>query len=401
MLQGNTGNQGQLAILQGQLSGLRQHFSQWQAALAQLELSQAQSGNPLQIVQLARPIGSPVRPNIQLNTAGGLLAGLALGIVLVLLYERFDTRVRNPDEVTRLLQWPVLATIWRFKSSSAKDVIDPAGKNINVESYRILRTNIGFSSIGKPFRSLIVTSPLAGNGKSTIAANLAIFMARAGKSTLLIDADLRHPAQNRLFSLSSGMMGFSNAVVAFNQPEAPGLPRTHEYDAQTVIPRRQPRLIAASFSLEPFVHKVDIPNLWVMPSGPLPPNPPELLEAHDFQGFLAVILKSGIEVVIFDTPPLLGLSDASILASKVDGALVVVDMRRATKSKLRQTKVILSQTGVHVLGCVANKLRLKGSDRTYNYYAGNQPGREIATSNGHMSAGLVAPARTDQRSGGN
>ncbi len=368
-LQAKVGNQGQIVPLQAQLSGLQQRYSQWQTALAQLELTQAESGNPLRVVQPAQPATSPVKPNILLQTAVGLLVGLLLGMVLVLLFERLDTRVRSPEEIAKLLAWPVLATIWRANSSKPEDVINPLGDNVNVEPFRMLRTNIGFSNLDKRLHSMIVTSAQQGDGKSAIAANLAIFTASAGKSTLLIDADLRDPTQHTFFKLRPyKTSGLSNAVL-----QSQGRPTT------------------TNLSLEPFVHAVGIPNLWVMPSGPLPPNPSEFLESKVMQHFLTVIANCGFEVVIFDTPSLLGLSDASILASKVDGALIVIDTTRATKEKLKQVKAALSQTGVYVLGCVANKLRYNPSENAYYYYMEDQDNGEKSTKNGHMPTVPVPP----------
>jgi len=401
-LQAKGRNQGQIALLQAQLNGLQQHFNQWQTALAQLELAQAQSGNPLQVVQSAQPATSPTRPSILLTTGAGLLVGLLLGVLLALLYERLDTRVRTPEEIPQLLEWPVLATIWRASSSKREDVINPTGNNVNVEPFRILRTNIGFSSIDKPLRSLIVTSAIPGEGKSLIAANLAIFMARAGKNTLLIDADLRRPTQHVLFNLSSDKSGLSNAVLSFsmsgvpNTPSMPGVPNTpyfQQFIASASTAQMPVVPTPASQPLAPFVHSVGIPNLWVMPSGPLPPNPSEFLESKVMQRFFAVIADCGIEVVIFDTAPLLGLSDTSILASKVDGALVVVDTTRATKEKLKQVKPVLAQTGVHVLGCVVNKLKHKRSDSSYYYYyhTEDQNSGEKSARNGHMPSVPATP----------
>ena len=394
-LQAKGGNQGQVALLQSQLSGLQQRSSQWQTALVQLELTQAQSGNPLQVVQPAQPATSPVRPNIPLYTGVGLLVGLLLGVLLAILYERLDTRVRTPEGITQLLAWPVLATIWRVRSSKTEDVINPAGRNINIEPFRILRTNIGFSSLDKPLRSLVITSAQQGDGKSVIAANLAIFMARAGKSTLLIDADLHRPSQHALFNLSPNKLGLSNAVLASSMPGVPNTPSYHQFFANTSTLQPQGGPTTTTLSLGPFVHPVGIPNLWVMPSGPLPPNPSELFESKVMQRFFTVIANCGIEVVIFDTPPLLGLSDASILASKVDGALIVIDTTRATKEKLKQAKAVLSQTGVHVLGCVANKLKHKRSDSTYYYFTEDQNSGEKSTGNGHMPSVPTTPMRAE------
>ncbi len=398
-LQAKGGNQAQVAPLQAQLAALQQKYSQWQSALVQLLLTQAQSGNtPLRLVQPAQPADSPVRANTLLYTAGGLLVGLLLGMLLALLYERLDTRVRTPEELTQLLDWPVLATIWRAGSSNPVDVINPTGDNVNVEPYRILRTNIGFANLDKPLRSLVVTSALPQDGKSVNAANLAIFMAKTGKNTLLIDADLRSPVQHMLFNLPPTALGLSNAVLAFSMPNVPIPPSYHQF----AVNASQGGPATSNLSLEPFVHPVGIPNLWVMPSGPLPPNPSEFLESKAMQRLLGAIANCGSEVVIFDTPPLLGLSDASILASKVDGALVVVDTTRATKKKLKQMKAALSQTGVHVLGCVANKLRHKRNDSAYYYQYGEaQESREKSARNGLMpsvpTAAVIAEPSSEQK----
>ncbi len=419
-LQVKGGNQGQAALLHVQLSGLQQHYSQWQTALAQLELTQAQSGDFLQVAQPAQMTTSPVRPNILLNIGIGLPAGLLLGILLALLYERLDTRVRTSEALSQLLEWPVLAAVWRARSSNKEDVVNPKGQDVNAEPYRILRTNIGFSSVDKPLHSLMVTSAMPRDGKSVIAANLAIFMAKAGKQTLLIDADLRRPSQHTLFGLSGDKMGLSNAILAFSMPSVPNTP-TYHMPRVPKSPTFQQSLATTSQGLEvltttnvslgPFVHSVDIPNLWVMPTGPLPPNPSELLDSKAMQHFLSVIENCGVEVVIFDTPPLLGISDASIMASKVDGALVVVDITRATKGKLKQVKAVLAQTGVHVIGCVANKQRHSRKDIAYSsyyYYRTEEQNRgETPTRNEHIptvpvtSSQPVSPSSFERRTNSN
>lgn len=389
-LQATGGNQEQKVHLQAQLSGLQQRYSQWQAALAQLELTQAESGNPLRVVQPAQPATKPVRPNTLLNTGVGLLVGLLLGMLLAVLYERADTRVRTPERITQLLKWPVLATIWRASSLSPEDMINPAAQNVNVEPFRILRTNIGFSSLDKPLHTMIVTSAQRGDGKSAIAANLAMFMASAGKSTLLIDADLRHPVQHTFFRLPPNKWGLSNAVLALNMPNKPRTPSSHQFIMKTSSVQSQGGPTTTNLSLEPFIHAVGISNLRVMPSGPLLPNPSEFLGSKVMQRFLTMIASCGAEVVIIDTPPLLGLSDTSILASKVDGALIVVDTTRATKEKLKQMKTVLLQTGVYVLGCVANKFPYRHSENTF-YYTEDQESGEKFTRNGHMPAVPTTP----------
>ena len=340
----------------------------------------SQTGSFLFLAQPAQPPLKPVQPNILLNTAAGLLAGLLLGIALTLLFEQSDTHVRTPEALTQLLGLPVLATISQAEPKEA--VVNPTGHNANVESFRILRTNLGFSAINKPLHTLIVTSASPCDGKTVIAANLAIFMARAGKNTLLIDADLRHPTLHELFSLPAQAMGFSNAILAFSTPSAPDM-LAYQQPLTPTTPSLSNALPATRVSLDPFFHAVDIPNLYVMPSGPLPPNPPELLDSKAMQRLLTALGSCGSEVVIFDTPSLLGLSDASILASKADGTIVVVDITRAKKGHLKQLKAILEQAGANVLGCVVNKQRRSHDHAIYSYYyaayeqtSSNSPGRK-------------------------
>ncbi len=365
-LQARGGNQGQLVVLQAQLSSLQQHYTQWQTVLAQLELTQAENGDFIRVAQAAQPGYSPVRPNILLNTGAGLFVGLFLGMLLAIVFEQVDTRVRNADMLSQLLDWPVLATIWLTRQVKKGVMINPQERDPNVESYRILRTNVGFSGIDKPIHSIMVTSAMPGDGKSTVAANLAIYMAKAGKNTLLIDGDLRRPTQHELFDLSAEKKGLSNAVLTFSAPAA-AYPPSGQFAVPISPVRSATTSDAANVSLEPFMHAVGIPNLRVMPSGPLPPNPSELLDSKAMQRLFHALTNCGAEVVIFDAPPIRGLSDTSILASKVDGTILVVDVSRANKNHLKQVKTLITQAGAHVLGCVINKQRISRHDTSYSY----------------------------------
>src|SRR5258708_168943 len=341
-LQANGGNQAQVDVLQAQLSGLQQQYSQWQSTLAQLVSTEAQNVDFLRIVQTAQPGLRPVTPNTLLNMGAGLMIGLSLGLLLAVLIEQLDTRVRTPEALIELLDWPVLATILYARSKENLVSLD-TGRTINSESYRILRTGIGFSGIDKPLHSLIVTSALPLDGKTTIAANLAIFMAKVGKTTLLIDADLRNPKLHKLFGISLSKSGLSNAVLAFSMP-------------------------TTTKTLDSFIHSISIPNLWVIPSGPLPPNPSELLDSKAMQRFLAVIADAEFEIVIFNTPPFPGLSLTSILVSTFDRYLFVADIIRANKQHLKQAKALLAQANANVIGSVVNKQRRRPQDAAYPYY---------------------------------
>jgi tyrosine-protein kinase len=370
-LQAGNGSTTKLTSLKVQLNSLQLHYNQLQTAQTQLEMTNAQNDNFIRVAQPAQAPLKPALPNKPLNIGIGLLAGLIMGITLALLFEQLDTHIRTPDAITQLLGWPVLASIMR--AASGEEIVNPTGHNINVEQYRILRTNIGFSAIDKPLKTILVTSSTPQEGKSTIAANLAIFMARAGKKTLLIDADLRRPTQQKIFGLPAYAMGFTSAVLTCSTSDTLPLSANHQPFTPSLSPMPQSSSNGkGATSLDAFVHTVNIPNLGVMPCGPIPPNPSELLDSQAMQRFFTILDNSAAEVTIIDSPPLLGLSDASILSSKVDGTLVVVDVTHAKKGHLKQLKAILEQAGANVIGCVINKHR-RDRDRSiysaYYYYA--------------------------------
>jgi capsular exopolysaccharide synthesis family protein len=339
----------QIVGLQDQSNRLQEHGDQMQPILTQMEITNAQSHDFLHLAQPAQTAQSPVRPKLLLNTVLGLMTGLALGLSLAILIEQSSTHVRAPDEIAQLLNLPILATVWyaeHAKNTQARQV-NARMNSINAASYRILRINIGFLTIDRTVRSLVVTSPMAYDGKSTIASNLALFMAKAGKKTLLIDADLYHPVLHEKFYLEKDAKGLSDAILAYSQ---------------------RPSKASASVSLDPYIHAVSAEKLYVMPAGLLPPNPSELLDSTAMDTILAIAMNSDIEMIILDAPPLLGLADASIIASKVDGTIVVADATRVKRKNLQQVKAQLAQTGAYVLGCVINKQHLKSQDIPYNYY---------------------------------
>lgn len=350
--------------------------------LARQQLDTTQQSNLL-LVQAAQPNPTPVQPNLRLNTLIGFVTGLLLGCLSAALLELLDKRVRAPEALTKLLNWPVLATIWQ-ESSQKEDAFHPTEHERNCESYSILRTGIKFATVNKPLRSLMVTSASPGEGKSMIASNLAICMAKAGKNTLLIDADLHHPTLHEKFSLPADKMGLSNAVLALSMPTAMQVPTQLPFSSTSQF---QPVDIptAPQFSLEPYAHAVDIPNLWVMPSGPLPPHPSELLDSKAMERLFEVLASCDFDMAIFDTPHLLGLSDARILASRVDGVLVVVDVARDQKKALEQVKALLAFSGAYVPGCVVNIQRRNRYTRAFFYYDGYYEIDEQHIGNNHKT----------------
>lgn len=327
---------------------------------------QGTTQSTLVVIQNASPALRPIRPNILLNTGGGLLAGLLAGVLLAVVLERLAMGLLTPENITQLLNWPVIGTIWYTSSKRQEDVINPKRPDPNVESCRMLCTSIRFAVADKSVPLLMVTSALPGEGKSTIAANLAIFMARTGKNTLLIDANIYHPMVQKLFNLLPESEGLSHAILAYSSIQnVPKLLAQRSDQPHTELASQGDS--STEPSIESFMHSVSIPNLWVMPSGPFMPNLPELLDSEPMQKLLKVITKSGMDFVIFDAPALLSASNASTLASEVDGVLVVVDMKSADKGHLEQMKDLLARTQARVLGCIANKQRHNPKDTAVYY----------------------------------
>ncbi|GCF10414.1 hypothetical protein KDI_39780 [Dictyobacter arantiisoli] len=340
--------------LENQLIMLQQHNSQWQSALSQLDVTQTQSSDFLLIVQAAQPATEPIQPDIWLNTGGGLGVGCLLGCLLIIIVDYLDQRVRNINDIQRLVDWPLLAMIWDI----AEQKHHPQSSDVNGEAYRSLRTSVTFVANTSQLRTFLVTSAFQDEGKSTIAANLAIYMAMAGKNTLLIDADLRSPVLHEKFGLEADKPGFSNALLACTMfANRASLPHAHPIN-----------LVPPIISLNPFIHTVNIPNLRVMPSGPLPPNPSELLASKAMQRFLQLLDHYGAEIIVFDSTPLLGLSEATTLAHKIDGTIVVIDTKQIHQAQLRQAHTILTQANAHVIGCVLNKQKIGRSAAHSSYY---------------------------------
>ncbi|MDJ0351056.1 polysaccharide biosynthesis tyrosine autokinase [Cryobacterium sp. PH29-G1] len=276
----------------------------------------------------------PVSPNVPLNIALGALVGLALGVGIAVLRETLETRIRNTRDVEQLTDLPILGGI--VFDPKAKDrplIVHVDPRSPRAESFRTLRTNLQYLDVGRTDRSFVITSSIESEGKSTTGANLAIALADAGSRVLLVDADLRRPKIADYMDLE-GSVGLTDVLVG-------------RADLADVI---QPWGKA---------------QLFVLPAGHVPPNPSELLGSTRMTQLIAEFNRA-FDVVIFDSPPLLPVTDAAILAKSVGGALIVVAAGRTHKNQLKGAIAALDNVGAPVSGLVLTMLPTKGPD-AYGY----------------------------------
>lgn len=203
------------------------------------------------------------------------------------------------------------------------------------EAYRILRTNLGFTGMDNPCRSIMLSSPNPQDGKSTVTANLAVVMAQAGNKVIVVDCDLRKPAQHNIFKVDNSR-GYTNCL-------------------------------AQKMEADKLVHHNLIENLSLLTSGPIPPNPAELLESETARLLWPQLLQD-YDFVLIDTPPVLAVTDASILASQVDGVILVVRADETRIDLAQEARKQLLNASANLLGVVLNQVALKRNDSQYYYY---------------------------------
>jgi capsular exopolysaccharide synthesis family protein len=337
----------QLNQAQNEIDGLRQNHSDLTRRLQDLRIDLARSINS---VTLADPAGvpiAPVSPRVALNTALGAFLGLVIAAAVVGVMEYLDDTVKSAEDVSRAVGAATLGAITRFRAPSGtlrrghrgltpRLLTSLSNTSTVAEAYRMVRTNLEFARSGRTNQTMLVTSALPGEGKSTTTANLALVLAQTGRRVILVDADLRRPSQHRLFDV----------------PNTVGLSTLFVMDEPVV---------------EGFLRMTPLDNLLVLPSGPLPPNPAELMSSSRM-GQIIEMLKKHAEIVLFDSPPLLGVADASALAPRLDGAVLVVDSGRTRAGVLTHAVEVLGRAQATLWGVVLNKLKTRRGEGYYYYY---------------------------------
>ncbi|BCW55728.1 chromosome partitioning protein [Arthrobacter sp. StoSoilB19] len=285
---------------------------------------------------------SPTSPNTKLNLALGALVGLALGVAYALIRRHLDRRIQKAADIERLFGVPVIGTLPVDHRLDGKSTIVDAGTAAQLhdaggamaEALRELRTNLSFLDVDQPPRIIVVTSSLQAEGKSTVTANLAVTMAAAGENVVVVDGDLRRPTLVDVFNLVPGV-GVTDVLTGTAQ---------------------------LADVLQPWGA---LPNLSVLGSGRIPPNPSELLGSRAMKNMLNTLAKDA--VVLIDAPPLLPVTDAAVLSRAADGAILVIRTGRTTQEQLDQSLGNLQKVKGRVLGAVLNYVPIKGRD-AYSYY---------------------------------
>jgi succinoglycan biosynthesis transport protein ExoP len=363
----------QFSILKQRVDTAKVLYNDFLSKTNQANFQLAEQNPDLRIIEPARIPSTTVGPRRVRSVLIGMLLSLVAGVGLALLLEYLDNTVKNVEDVTRATQLPTLALIPAISQSAMKvlnakrksaviggllneesggensdiaglaprglqplgdELVTLDGLSSVVEAYRMLRTSVLLSSAGHPPKTILVTSSQPSEGKTTTAVNTAISLANLGLSVLLIDSDLRRPALHKQFKITQ-TRGLST-------------------------------YLSSSVPLESVVVSLPIPNLFLMPCGPVPPNPAELIASERMRELIRTVGQH-YDHVLIDSPPLMNVTDPAILSTLVDGVILVVQAGRSTREIVRRAKQDLRSVGARIFGVVLNNVDLK-REGYYDYY---------------------------------
>jgi len=334
---GQDGDASERTRLAGLLSEYQNNYTGLVQSYENLRLTEIQSVDTVTLWETAALPERPVRPRKLLNALLAAIVGGMLALGAVFLMEFLDDRIRSPEEMTRLLGLPWLGSVAQIPGV-VSDGHSPANlialrepRHPITEAVRGLRTNLQFANVDRQLATLTVTSVNPGEGKYTVIANLAVVMAQAGLHVVLVDADLRRPVQHRIFGLSKSP-GLTDLLLTPEAPPAPFL--------------RQP-----------------MPNLSILSGGKHAPNPAELVGSRRMQEVIAQ-LRDQADLVLFDAPPVLAVTDSQVLGRQTDATLLVLDVTATTRRAATHALDTLRQVGVPLVGVVANRI----SEHNHQYY---------------------------------
>lgn len=294
----------------------------------------------IRVIDPAEIPETPIKPKKKLNLLLALITGLMLGVGLAFFFEYLDNTVKTPEEVERYLGLPFLGPVGRFRMEEGRAsgneliVLEQPKSNV-AEGLRNIRTNLLFSSPEAARKALMITSTATSEGKTVLAANLAVVLAQTGKRVLLIDADLRKPRINRVFHID----------------REPGLSN----------------LLIGEATLDSVLRETEVENLRVIPAGPIPPNPSELLGLPTLERLLQEAWEK-FDLILFDSPPVMSVTDPLVLASRLDGVILVVKGGYTPRDPIRRVISQLSDVNAKMLGVVLNNVDFRKERYYYQYY---------------------------------
>jgi len=310
----------------------RQILNALRARVAQQGIEVEVPRTPVEVVDTAEPPQRPVSPNLILNILISVFLGLAAGIGLAYFIEYLDTSVKTVDDVESYLGLPVLGVI----PQKVRPLVEEGPESPHAEAYRVLKTNMQFANKGATGGAFAVVSGGVGEGKSTTLFNLAYVCAQLGDKVLVVDSDLRRPIQHTILNMSN-RFGLTNVLMR-------------------------------DVPIEEVIKPTSVPNLHFLPSGRLPRASLGLLDSQRMRE-LVKNLKARYDYVFFDSPPIMGVTDASILASEVDGVLLVVQYRKYPRIISSRARRMIENVGGNLLGVVLNNINILRDDYYYYYHS--------------------------------
>lgn len=327
-------NEAQIAALQQELSQYQSTYGSLLQAQQQMAIANSQIGAQISVAEQADPPKTPASPRVKLNTAFGGVLGMMLGLALVALLGYLDNTVKTSDDVRLLTGAGAIGAVPATPDLST-DVVIHQARSAATEGFRALRTNLQFATNGKDVKTLAVTSTRPGDGKSTLAASLAVVVAQAGQRVVLIDCDLRKPRVHRQFKGLQNRIGLTNALQGSRR------------------------------SARDLLQKTEVPGLQVLTSGPLPTSAPDTLYSPSLPSVLED-LNEEADLIIVDTPPI-AVSDPFIVSAVVDGVLLVAYAGRTRRNEITTALERLKLSGTPVVGVILNRVNLVGEEYYYYY----------------------------------
>ena len=352
----------QLNVLEQKVATAKDLYKQFLQKTSQAKIESAEQHSNIRLVDPARVPVTPIGPNRLRTILIGLLVSILGGAVLALLLEYLDNTVKSVEDVARFAQLPALSVIPSIRGARSPLLISSAnGKNRSAteptlganegtelgglaplgkgsavaEAYRILRTSVLLSTAGSPPKTILITSAQPGEGKTTTAINTATSLAQLGAAVLLVDCDLRKPSVHKVLGLekSEGLSTYLSRKV----------------------------------DVEELIQPLPVPNLWVLPSGPVPPNAAELISSAQMKELLGA-LGDKYDHIVIDSPPLINVTDPVILSTMVDGVILVVQGGKSTRDVVRRARAELATANAKVFGVVLNNVNLKREGYDDYYY---------------------------------